>query len=83
MFKVKLIGGALGAELSGVDLAKDLSAPVLKEIRNLLIKHEVIFFKDQGSSVIWALTMAYSIFQGSLFRKRWNSNAWQQLSLRS
>jgi MATE family multidrug resistance protein len=43
----------------------------------------VIFFKDQGSSVIWALAMAYSIFQGSLFRKRWNSNAWQQLSLRA
>ena len=50
MFKVKLIGGALGAELSGVDLAKDLSVPVLKEIRNLLIKHEVIFFKDQDIS---------------------------------
>jgi Na+-driven multidrug efflux pump len=43
----------------------------------------VIFFKDQGSSLIWALAMTYSIFQGSLFRKRWNSNAWQHLNLRS
>ena len=50
MFEVKLIGGALGAELSGVDLTKDLSSSVLSEIRKLLIKHEVIFFRDQDIS---------------------------------
>ena len=42
----------------------------------------VIFFKDLGSSLIWALAMLYSILQGSLFRKRWHSNSWQHLNLR-
>ena len=52
MFDVKLIGGALGAELRGVNLTKDLSTSVLSEIRKLLIKHEVIFFRDQDISHI-------------------------------
>ena len=58
MFDVKLIGGALGAELRGVDLTKDLSTSVLSEIRKLLIKHEVIFFRDQDISHIQHKQMA-------------------------
>ena len=58
MFDVKLIGGALGAELCGVDLTKDLSTSVLSEIRKLLIKHEVIFFRDQDISHIQHKQMA-------------------------
>ena len=50
MFELKLLSGALGAELHGVNLAKDLSNDVLKEIRRLLIEHEVIFFRDQDIS---------------------------------
>ena len=50
MFEVKLLGGALGAELHGVNLAQDLSNDVLKEIRRLLVEHEVIFFRDQDIS---------------------------------
>jgi|TARA_B100000795_G_scaffold53966_1_gene35355 taurine dioxygenase len=50
MFDVKLIGGALGAQLDGVDLAESLSKEVLQEIRKLLVKHEVIFFRDQKIS---------------------------------
>ena len=50
MFEVKLLGGALGAELYGVNLAQDLSNDVLKEIRRLLVEHEVIFFRDQDIS---------------------------------
>jgi len=41
------IAGALGAEISGVDLAKDLPDPVLDEIRTALLDHLVIFFRDQ------------------------------------
>jgi taurine dioxygenase len=50
MFDVKLIGGALGAQLDGIDLANSLSKEVLEEIRKLLVKHEVIFFRDQKIS---------------------------------
>ena len=50
MFKVKLIGGALGAELHGVDLATNLSDKVLTIIRELLLEHKVIFFRNQSIS---------------------------------
>ena len=46
---VKKIAGACGAEITGVDLAKDLSDPqVVKSIRDALLEHLVIFFRDQG-----------------------------------
>ena len=50
MFKVKPIAAALGAELHGVDLCNDLQPEVYAEIRKLLIKHKVIFFRDQDIS---------------------------------
>ena len=50
MFKVKPIAAALGAELLGVDLCNDLQPEVYAEIRKLLIKHKVIFFRDQDIS---------------------------------
>ena len=50
MFKVKPIAAALGAELHGVDLCNDLQPEVYAEIRKMLIKHKVIFFRDQDIS---------------------------------
>jgi taurine dioxygenase len=50
MFTVKPISKSLGAELYGVDLCKDLSTEIYAEIRRLLIKHQVIFFRDQDIS---------------------------------
>ncbi len=47
MFEVKPIAAALGAELHGVDLCTELQPEVYAEIRRLLIKHQVIFFRDQ------------------------------------
>ena len=41
----------------------------------------ITFFKDYGSSIIWALAMIYIMFQGTLFWKRWKSNRWQNLNL--
>ena len=40
---VKLLSGALGAEISGIDL-KDTSLENFKEINKLLLEHKVIFF---------------------------------------
>ena len=43
---VKLLSGALGAEVSGIDL-KDSSEKNFKTINNLLLEHKVIFFRNQ------------------------------------
>ena len=50
MFDVHPIAGALGAELHGVNLCEDLSSETYSEIRRLLVKHQVIFFRDQDIS---------------------------------
>jgi len=41
------IAGALGAEIGGIDVAKDLDDAVIGEIRQALLDHGVIFFRDQ------------------------------------
>ena len=45
--ELKLISGALGAEVSGIDLTKDTDVATYKLIRDLLVEHEVLFFRDQ------------------------------------
>ena len=44
--EIKLLSGALGAEISGIDL-KDTSDENFKKINNLLLEHKVIFFRNQ------------------------------------
>lgn len=44
---VKPIAGALGAEVSGVDLSRSLPDATIGEIRRALLDHLVIFFHDQ------------------------------------
>lgn len=48
MFDVTPLAGALGAEISGIDLAQDLVPEQVTELRGLLNEHEVIFFRDQN-----------------------------------
>ena len=43
---VELLSGALGAEISGIDL-KDSSEKNFKVINKLLLEHKVIFFRNQ------------------------------------
>jgi taurine dioxygenase len=45
--EVHPIAGALGAEIGGVDVAEDLDEAVIGEIRQALLDHGVIFFRDQ------------------------------------
>ncbi len=47
--KIKLLSGALGAEITGIDL-KDSSLENFKRINELLLEHKVIFFRDQNIS---------------------------------
>ena len=44
---IKLLSGALGAEISGIDL-KDTSIKNFKKINKLLLEHKVIFFRNQN-----------------------------------
>jgi len=45
--QVKLLSGALGAEISGVNL-QDTSDKNFEVINNLLLEHKVIFFRNQN-----------------------------------
>ena len=45
--QINRIAGALGAEIDGVDLAADLDDGTVRAIRQALLDHLVIFFRDQ------------------------------------
>lgn len=47
MIQARKVSGALGAELTGIDLSKPLSKDAAAEIRRLFLEHQVIFFRDQ------------------------------------
>jgi len=45
--EVRPIAGALGAEIHGVDLGRELDADTIVQVRQALLEHLVIFFRDQ------------------------------------
>ena len=47
--EIKLLSGALGAEIKGLDL-KDASKENFKKINDALLEHKVIFFRNQKIS---------------------------------
>ena len=49
-FKVHKIAGALGAEVHGVDISKPLDDEVVGALRQALLQHLVLFFRDQHIS---------------------------------
>ena len=50
MHTIKLLGGALGAEIHGIDLTQPLTQTIKATIRQLLLEHQVIFFRNQDIS---------------------------------
>jgi taurine dioxygenase len=60
---VRRVAGAMGAELHGVDLSRDLDERTFGGIHDALLEHGVIFFRDQE------LTPG----QQMAFAKRWGS----------
>ena len=46
--EVRRLSGALGAELSGIDLARAIDDRELSAIRQALLDHLVVFFRDQA-----------------------------------
>ena len=45
--EIRPIAGALGAEVHGVDVARDLDHATIANIRQALLDYGVIFFRDQ------------------------------------
>lgn len=46
--KIRRAAGALGAEISGVELGQELPDATIAAIRRALVEHQVIFFRDQA-----------------------------------
>ena len=61
MFKVEAITPSIGAEISGVFLNKYLNSATVEKIYSALIKHQVIFFRDQDISPENHLKLAESL----------------------
>ena len=72
LFTVMPVAGALGAEISGVDLSGDLPEATVAAIRKALLDHLVIFFRDQeltperllAFSLRFGQPMAYPFVKG-------------------
>lgn len=50
LIQVTPLPGALGAEISGVDMAKPLGNQLFQEVHDALLENQVIFFRDQDIS---------------------------------
>src|SRR5690349_21221987 len=59
--QIRRTAGALGAEISGVDLSQPLADDTVAAIRRALVEHQVIFFRDQE------LTPAQQVAFGARF----------------
>ena len=55
--EIKLLSGALGAEINGISL-KDSSIENCKKINDLLLEHKVLFFRDQDISAEEQINLA-------------------------
>jgi len=49
-FEIRKVAGALGAEILGIDLARDLDQAATRRLRDIWLEHGVIFFRDQDLS---------------------------------
>jgi taurine dioxygenase len=56
--RVEPVAGALGAEISGVDLSKPLSEDTVQALRRVWLEYLVVFFRDQDLSPPQFLTFA-------------------------
>lgn len=56
--EVQPISGALGAEISGVDLSDNLDDAVIAEIRQAWLEYLVVFFRDQTLTPAGQVTLA-------------------------
>jgi len=62
-FQVKRIAGALGAEIQGVALAAGLTETLAAQVRQVLLEHQVVFFRDQDLTPAQFLAFAQAMGQ--------------------
>jgi taurine dioxygenase len=62
-FEIKRVAGALGAEIHGVDLAAGLTESLAARVRQVLLDHQVIFFRDQQLTPAQFLRFAQAMGQ--------------------
>jgi taurine dioxygenase len=60
-FEIIQVGGNIGAELHGVDLSSELPKPTVAAIRQALLDHLVVFFRDQNLTSAQYLAFATRI----------------------
>ena len=61
--QVKKIAGALGAEISGLDLSKGVSVTLAADIRQVFLEHQVIFLRHQDLNPAQFLAFAQAMGQ--------------------
>ena len=61
--QVKKIAGALGAEISGLDLSKGVSVTLAADIRQVFLEHQVIFLRHQDLTPAQFLAFAQAMGQ--------------------
>jgi taurine dioxygenase len=49
-FEIRRLSGALGAEILGIDLVRDLDPAMTRQLRDIWLEHGVVFFRDQELS---------------------------------
>ena len=59
--KIKRISGALGAEITGVDLTQNLSFGLAEDIRAIFLDHNVIFIKNQSLTSLQFINFAMTM----------------------
>ena len=59
--EVKKVTAAIGAEILGVDLARELAPPVVQQIRAAWLEHGVIFFREQELSSAQFMAFAQTL----------------------
>jgi taurine dioxygenase len=59
--EVRKLAAALGAEILGVDLARELAADTVRAIREAWLAHGVIFFRDQDLSSAQFMAFAQAL----------------------
>ncbi len=64
--RVKPLGGALGAEIEGIDV-RDLSEQEIDDVYSMLLEHEVVFFRDTGLDDEGHLALAAQFGTTSVF----------------
>ena len=78
---VRPLGSALGAEISGLDLAEPLTPPALATVKDALAEHGVVFFRDQALTENQHIALARQFGDINLNRFFGNAEGYPEIAL--